>query len=68
MATTTATSNRDLDLKHLWHGNLQHEGIERRPPIEFVGGEGCWVWDADGNRYLDSMAGLWCVHVGYGRR
>ncbi len=69
MATIVSPSvNRELDLKYLWHGNTQHAGLERRPPTEFVRGEGCWIWDADGNRYLDAMAGLWCVNVGYGRR
>ncbi|MDJ0684570.1 MAG: aspartate aminotransferase family protein [Alphaproteobacteria bacterium] len=29
--------------------------------------EGCWLWDGDGARILDGMAGLWCVNVGYGR-
>lgn len=29
--------------------------------------EGCWITDHEGNRYLDGMAGLWCVNVGYGR-
>jgi putrescine aminotransferase len=29
--------------------------------------EGCYLWDTEGNRYLDGMAGLWCVNVGYGR-
>ncbi len=32
-----------------------------------VRGEGCVVWDNDGHRLLDGMAGLWCVAVGYGR-
>ena len=31
-------------------------------------GEGVYVWDSDGNRILDGMAGLWCVNVGYGRQ
>lgn len=31
-------------------------------------GEGSHVWDSDGNRILDAMAGLWCVNVGYGRQ
>lgn len=31
------------------------------------GAEGVWVTDAQGHRYLDAMAGLWCVNVGYGR-
>lgn len=29
--------------------------------------EGSWVTDHTGKRYLDAMAGLWCVNVGYGR-
>lgn len=29
--------------------------------------EGSWVTDHKGKRYLDGMAGLWCVNVGYGR-
>ncbi len=29
--------------------------------------EGCYIFDGDGNRILDGMAGLWCVNVGYGR-
>ena len=42
--------------------------------IESMGGsrivthaEGCYIFDGDGNRILDGMAGLWCVNVGYGR-
>lgn len=32
-----------------------------------VRGEGCYVWDEDGNRYLDGIAGIAVVNVGYGR-
>ena len=28
------------------------------PPVTIVRGEGAWVWDADGRRYLDMMAGI----------
>ncbi len=31
-------------------------------------GEDVWVWDADGNRYLDATASLWYANVGHGRR
>lgn len=31
-----------------------------------VRGEGCHVWDADGTRYIDGLAGLYCVQIGYG--
>ena len=30
--------------------------------------DGIYIWDSDGNRLLDGMAGLWCVNVGYGRK
>jgi len=68
MAQAVSSSQRDLDLQYLWHGNMQHRGLESRPPLEIAGGEGCYVMDADGRRYLDAMAGLFCVNVGYGRR
>ena len=30
-------------------------------------GEGCYVWDAAGNKYLDGLAGLFCTNIGHGR-
>lgn len=30
--------------------------------------EGIWIWDKQGNKVLDGMAGLWCVNVGYGKK
>lgn len=38
-----------------------------RPAI-LVRGEGSRVWDQDGMVYIDALAGLFCVNVGYGRR
>ncbi len=29
-------------------------------------GEGCYVWDNKGNRYIEGLAGLWCTALGYG--
>ena len=29
--------------------------------------DGVYIWDSEGNKILDAMAGLWCVNVGYGR-
>lgn len=28
---------------------------------------GVYLWDSEGNKILDGMAGLWCVAIGYGR-
>lgn len=33
-------------------------GVFGRPQRELVRGEGCYVWDQDGNRYLDLLAGI----------
>lgn len=68
MTQAVVSRTRDLDLKHVWHGNLQHRGLETRPPLEVVRAEGCYVFDSDGRQFLDGMAGLFCVNVGYGRQ
>ena len=47
---------------------MQHHGLDRLPPLEIDRADGVWVWDIEGRQYLDAMAGLWCVNVGYGRR
>ena len=31
-------------------------------------GEGCRVWDTDGNEYFDAVGGLWCNNIGLGRK
>src|SRR5438128_4968038 len=31
-----------------------------------VRGDGCYLWDANGKRYLDALAGLFSVNIGYG--
>ncbi len=31
-------------------------------------GEGVHIFDANGKKYLDGFAGLWCVNIGYGRK
>ncbi len=58
----------DADLHHLWHGALQHQGLAQQPPMRMEAADGCYVWDETGRRYLDAMAGLWCVNIGYGRK
>jgi adenosylmethionine-8-amino-7-oxononanoate aminotransferase len=40
----------------------------RQPPPIIVRGDGVFITDLDGRQMLDCQGGLWCVHVGYGRR
>ncbi len=35
--------------------------------LTIAGGEGAELWDADGKRYIDGMASLWYMNIGYGR-
>ncbi len=63
-----AKALQQQDKAHLVHGFVplsMHQ--ERGMPI-FVKGEGVYVWDTDGKRYLDGLASLWNVHVGHGRK
>lgn len=30
--------------------------------------DGVYIWDSEGHKMLDGMAGLWCVNIGYGRQ
>jgi acetylornithine aminotransferase len=36
-----------------------------RLPVSFVKGEGCWLYDADGNRYLDAISGIGVCNLGH---
>jgi adenosylmethionine-8-amino-7-oxononanoate aminotransferase len=53
------------DRQYLWHAMSPFN--EKVLPMVVTGGEGSWITDLQGNRYLDAMSGLWCVNVGYGR-
>ncbi len=58
---------QELARRHLWlhftrMGDYAHEEI----PI-IVRGEGCYVYDDHGRRYLDGLSSLYCVNVGHGR-
>jgi len=55
------------DAAHHWHPFTDANGLAAEGARVMVRGEGVWLEDSDGNRYLDGMAGLWCTQVGYGR-
>lgn len=37
----------------------------KRLPVAFERGEGCWLWDKQGKRYLDALAGIAVVGIGH---
>ena len=38
---------------------------EQRGPTVFTRGEGIYIWDDEGNQYLEGLAGLWCTSLGF---
>ena len=51
----------------LWHGFSDMGAVTDDGPFVLHRGEGAYVWDTAGNRYLDATAGLWFTNVGHGR-
>jgi adenosylmethionine---8-amino-7-oxononanoate aminotransferase len=52
-----------LDQDHLWHPFTQQQGWSEEEPLLIDRGEGSYVIDVDGRRYLDGTSSLWCnVH------
>ncbi|AUG43780.1 Omega-amino acid--pyruvate aminotransferase [Pseudomonas chlororaphis subsp. aurantiaca] len=41
--------------------------LKEKGPRIITNAEGVYLWDSEGNKILDGMAGLWCVAIGYGR-
>jgi adenosylmethionine-8-amino-7-oxononanoate aminotransferase len=67
MATSIrdATSYSQLAKDHLWmHFTRMGGYADQEVPI-IVRGEGCYLEDANGKRYLDALAGLFSVNIGY---
>lgn len=54
-----------LDRAHLIHPLTHPKYFEGHPPRIVVEGEGVWIRDARGRRYIDGFSGLWCVAVGH---
>ena len=51
----------------LWHGFASMGAVQRDGEFVVSRGEGAWIWDTAGRRYLDATAGLWFTNVGHGR-
>jgi adenosylmethionine-8-amino-7-oxononanoate aminotransferase len=57
----------ELAKRHLWmHFTRMGSYADHELPV-IVRGEGCYVWDQHGKRYLDGLSALFCVNAGHGR-
>ena len=70
MAALEKRSGRDwqeLDKDHYLHPFTDHKSLHKKKSRIITRAEGVYIFDADGNKILDGMSGLWCVNAGYGR-
>ncbi|KEZ76972.1 adenosylmethionine--8-amino-7-oxononanoate transaminase [Salinisphaera hydrothermalis] len=61
-------TNQDLiarDLNVLWHPCTQMKDTQQLPPIPMRRGEGVWLEDFDGNRYIDAVSSWWVNIFGH---
>ncbi len=58
---------QELDRRHYLHPFTDSRALHARGARIITRAAGVYLWDSEGTRILDGMAGLWCVNVGYGR-
>src|SRR6187402_3113541 len=68
LGSDTGTSLQEMARRHLWmhFSRMGAYSDEKEIPI-IVRGDGCYVYDEHGNRYLDGLSALFCVNAGHGR-
>ena len=66
MTQTVAADLQQLAKDHLWMHFTRMSGYRDSEIPVIVRGDGCYLEDANGKRYLDALAGLFSVNIGYG--
>lgn len=66
--TKTTQEIQSIDNAHHLHPFTVHHELREAGPRVITRGEGVYLWDSEGNKILDGMAGLWCVQLGYGEQ
>ncbi|MCY4561115.1 MAG: aminotransferase class III-fold pyridoxal phosphate-dependent enzyme [Flavobacteriaceae bacterium] len=58
----------EKDKNHFFHPYTDFRSFETTGSTIYTRGENHFIFDQKGNRYLDAIAGLWCVNIGHGNR
>ena len=53
------------DMKYIWHPCSQMKDYEELNPIVIDHGEGVYLYDTDGQRYIDVISSWWCNLLGH---
>jgi 4-aminobutyrate--pyruvate transaminase len=61
-------SDEARDIAYHFHGYTDAQKHEDVGPLIIDRGEGCYVFDSHGKRYIEGMAGLWSVAVGFNEK
>ncbi len=57
-----------MDAAHHIHPFSDMGSLNKAGSRVITHASGVYLWDSEGNKIIDGMAGLWCVNVGYGRK
>ena len=60
-----ASKEAQLDVDYHFHSQTNLRKHSQTPPLVITRGEGSYVFDEEGTRYLESMSGLWCASLGF---
>ncbi|QIR15298.1 aspartate aminotransferase family protein [Shewanella aestuarii] len=64
----TLSTLQQADIQHFIHPFTDSKTLGEKGTRIIERAEGVYLWDIEGRKLLDGMAGLWCVNVGYGRQ
>jgi adenosylmethionine-8-amino-7-oxononanoate aminotransferase len=67
VAPTSSSTLQELGKRHLWMHFTRMSAYQDADIPIIVRGEGCYVYDDKGKRYLDGLSALFCVNIGHGR-
>ena len=63
----TAAINKKDKAHHLHPWQL-FDSFNKEGALAIAEGDGCFIFDTDGNKYFDAVGGLWCNNIGMGRK
>ena len=66
--STPKSANWQKDVAHVVHPYSNLDAHDTRGPLVITRGDGCYVEDENGNRYLEGMSGLWCASLGFSEK
>lgn len=59
---------KEHNTAHIMHPMQDPKALRDNPPVILESGDGVYITDIDGRRFIDCQGGLWCVNAGYGRQ